>query len=163
MKAPVDPARLANAIIATGSTLLREAGRLFKPHGVTAVQFNVLHLLSDVPGGLRPSELTAALVVDASSTTYVMDRMETLGWLKRVDDKADRRAWRVVLTPAGQKRHAALAPLYFAALGEMLRRLRRTDVARVVAALEGIPAAAHAAVDAALAKPGTPTRRGVKS
>lgn len=163
MTATVDPAWLTNAIIATGNTLLREAGRLFKPHGVTAVQFNVLHLLSDVPDGLRPSDLTAALVVDASSTTYVIDRMETLGWLKRIDDKADRRAWRVVLTPAGRKRHAALAPLYLAALEEMLRRLRKTDVACVVAALGEIPTAARAAVDAALAKPGAQPRKNAKS
>jgi DNA-binding MarR family transcriptional regulator len=151
MKSDANVQRLTNAIVASGSALLREAGRLFKPHGISAAQFNVLSLLADEPGGLRPSTLTAALVVEASSTTYVLDRMEELGWLKRIEDEDDRRALRIVLTKAGQALHAKVAPLYAAALREMLRNLDPANIVPMADALLEIQRAAHDAVDRVLA------------
>lgn len=123
---------------------------MFKPHGITAVQFNVLNLLSDMPRGLRPSDLTAALVVDPSSITYVVDRMEAAGWLRRVDDADDRRAWRIHLTPAGRALHARVIPLYRAALRETMRSLSVPRVASLTDALREIQTAAAAAVESVL-------------
>lgn len=148
-----DIRRLTSAIVSSGNALLREAGRLFKPHGITAIQFNVLNLLIDAPNGLRPSELTEALVVDASSTTYVMDRMEALGWLHRLRDKTDRRALLISLTPAGREIHARVAPLYDAALRETLRSLDATRISPLADALSEIQQAAHTAVTTVLATP----------
>jgi DNA-binding MarR family transcriptional regulator len=150
MKADRDLRRLTNGIVSSGNALVREAGRLFRPHGLSAVQFNVLHLLVDAPGGLRPSALTAALVVDASSTTYVLDRMEAAGWLRRRDDAHDRRASRIVLTPEGRRKHAAVAPLYAAALRETLRGLDPAKIAPLADALGEIQRAAHAGVSRVL-------------
>jgi len=133
--------------------LVREANRLFKPLGISAVQFNVLNLLKDAPAGLRPTQLTRALVVDASSTTYVLDRMEALGWIGRAEDKADRRANVIRLTPAGQRMHATVAPLYLAALGEMLRRLDPAPLPLLAQALDAIRGAAQSAVDRTQADP----------
>jgi DNA-binding MarR family transcriptional regulator len=153
-------AKLVHAILATGNRLIREAGRLFKPHGISAVQFNVLWLLAAAEDGLRPSELTAALVVDASSTTYVVDRMEALGWLKRRDDSADRRAWRIVLTPAGRKTYARVAAVYAAALQDVRRSLRGENPATLAASLERMGEAAPAAADRGLqAGVGGPLKR----
>jgi DNA-binding MarR family transcriptional regulator len=151
MKSDKDVRRLTRAILASGNALLREAGRLFRPYNISAVQFNVLTLLAEAPAGLRPSELAAALVVDASSTTYVVDRMTAFGWLRRMDDRSDRRAWRIVLTPQGTKIHAEIAPVYLAALRAMLRSLDGTDLANLCESLEAVPQAARSAVDAVLA------------
>lgn len=151
IKPPPDLHRLTNTILASGNALLREGGRLLKPHGLSAVQFNVLHLLVDARAGLRPSELTAALVVDASSTTYVLDRMESLGWLQRRDDQADRRAWRIVLTPAGRALHDRVMPIYVTALRNMLRGLDPTVIGPMTRTLEEIQRAAHEAVETVLA------------
>ena len=153
IKLDTDIRQLTNAILASGNALLREAGRLFKPHGITAAQFNVLSLLSDAPAGLRPSELTQALVVDPSSTTYVIDRMEALGWLQRLDDQRDRRASLIKLTPAGKDLHAKVAPLYAAALRETLQSLDAARIAPLSAALSEIQQAAHAAVSTVLGSP----------
>ncbi|MBS0632165.1 MAG: MarR family transcriptional regulator [Verrucomicrobia bacterium] len=150
MQSDADLGRLTNAIVTTGNALLREAGRLFKPHGITAVQFNVLMLLADEADGLRPSALTEAMVVEASSTTYVLDRMEALGWLKRVADEADRRAMRIVLTKSGRNLYARVAPLYVAALRGMLASLDPKTVAPLADTLAGVQAAAHDAVDRVL-------------
>jgi DNA-binding MarR family transcriptional regulator len=156
-----DDAQFTNAILATANTLLREAGRLFRSHGVTAVQFNVLNLLADAPEGLRPSELTAALVVDASSTTYVLDRMETLGWLRRSQEAADRRAWRIGLTPAGRDLYARVRPIYRMALRKAIGAVKAEQLEAMTAALQAMQAAAPVAVDAVLAaaKPEPKRRR----
>lgn len=148
--------------MSTGNTLLREAGRLFKPHGISAAQFNVLNLLAEYPEGLRPSDLTQALVVDPSSITYVLDRMEDLGWLRRATDTVDRRAWRIVLTPQGCELHSRVAPLYVAALRQTLRSFAADRIEPLTHALSEIQNAAHAAVDSVLTAPpqrGRPNHR----
>jgi MarR family transcriptional regulator for hemolysin len=157
IKSEPDIRRLINAIVSAGNTLLREAGRLFKSHKITAAQFNVLILLSEAPEGLRASDLTAALVVDPSSITYVLDRMEARGWLRRAADHEDRRASRIVLTAAGRDLHGQVAPLYFAALQATLRGFAPDKIGPLTEALGKIQEAAHAAVDTVLAT--TPRRR----
>lgn len=150
---------MTSAIVATASALLREANRLFRPHGITAVQFNVLNLLSDERRGLRPTDLTAALVVDPSSTTYVLDRMEAVGWLRRVDDADDRRVWRIVLTPSGRALHTQVIPLYRAALRATMRGLPADQIAPLTKALGQIQDAATAAVESVLDQPAVAPRK----
>lgn len=145
-----DIRRLTNAIVTAGNSLLREAGRLFKPHGISAAQFNVLNLLSDQPDGLRACDLTDALVVDPSSVTYLLDRMEDLGWVKRADDKEDRRAWRILLTPAGREMHKRVEPLYLDALERTLEGVDSRRITQMADALLEIQVAARAGVDQVL-------------
>lgn len=142
--------------------LLREAGRLFRPHGLSAVQFNVLNLLAVEPDGLRPSDLTQALVVDPSSVTYVLDRMEALGWVRRATDDADRRAWRIVLTAAGRELYARVEPLYAAALRKTLEKFDAASIIPLTRALGEIQQAAHAAVESVLIAAPAPKRRAAR-
>lgn len=148
---------LTNRIVSSGGALLRLAGELFRPHGITAAQFNVLNLLVNADEGLRPSELASQLVVDPSSTTYLVDQMEAKGWLKRTDDRTDRRAWRVVLTAAGRKMHQRVEPDYAAALREMMRGIDAASIPALTSALTEIQAAADAAVRKVIAS--RPVRR----
>lgn len=141
-----DLIRLTNAIISSGNVLLREAGRLFKPHEISAAQFNVLTLLADAPQGLRQSVIAQQLVVDPSSTTYVVDLMESREWVKRVADGEDRRAWRIKLTPAGRALHEKVEPLYAAALRAMSRGLDPKTIIPMTNSLDEIQRAAHDAV-----------------
>ncbi len=103
---------------------------------------------------MRPTSLTEALVVDASSTTYVIDRMESLGWIKRTEDRSDRRANLIVLTNAGRRMHSKVSPLYLAALREMLSGLDPERLSSMAKALAEIQATAHEAVDAVLSRDG---------
>ena len=152
---------LTNAVVTAANTLLREAGRLFKPFGLTAAHFNVLNLLHDVPDGLRPSDLAREMVVDPSSTTYVLDRMESSGWIRRVDDRSDRRVRRVRLTPAGRALHARVALHYEAALRAMLPAVGELALEPVLASVIGVQRAAAEAVTAA-ARAGEQRRRRVR-
>ncbi len=148
---------LTNAMVAAGSVLLREAGRLFRGSGVTAAHFNVLSLLADEKRGLRPSDLSAALVVDPSSTTYVLDQMESRKWLRRVRDLGDRRGYRVVVTPRGRKIYRQVSALYDAALTEMGRTLSAQQAKAVTEMINQIRETAPTAVETILAAANRPS------
>ena len=103
---------LTAAVMATADVFLRESQRLFRPHGLTAAQYNVLNILAAMPDGISQRELGDRLVVDRSNVTGLLDRLEKIGWVRRTDDPADRRVYRVVLTPAGRALWGKIAPLY---------------------------------------------------
>ena len=139
---------LAVAVVRAGGILQREAGRLFRPFGVSAAHFNVLNLLVASPKGLRASEITHSLVVDPSSTTYILDQLEQRGWAARRRDLEDRRALKIVLTPAGKSLHTKILPVYHAALEHMTQAFLSAELTGALPFLEKLPSAAEEAVDA---------------
>ena len=96
----------------TTNVLLRESRRLFRELGVTEVQFNILNVLAQADAGLTQRELSDILVVDRSNVTGLLDRMESLGWIRRDEVPGDRRAWAVSLTAAGRRLWSKAYPLY---------------------------------------------------
>ncbi|GAA3834577.1 MarR family winged helix-turn-helix transcriptional regulator [Streptomyces phyllanthi] len=52
---------------------------------------------------LRPGELAGRLAVEASHVTRQVQQLQKAGYVTRVPDRADRRARRVELTPAGRE------------------------------------------------------------
>lgn len=96
----------------TADVFLRESQRLFRPHGLTAAQYNVLSVLAASDGGLSQRELGDVLVVDRSNVTGLVDRMEKAGWVRRSADPEDRRVHRVSLTAAGRRLWATVSPRY---------------------------------------------------
>jgi MarR family 2-MHQ and catechol resistance regulon transcriptional repressor len=89
-------------VLSTAQALQKEAHRVFKPHGLTPAQFNVLHLLSDQPAGMRASDLARALIVDPSNVTGLLKRMKQVGLLKELGNAHDRRQHIVGLSPKGR-------------------------------------------------------------
>ncbi len=129
--------KLVHDIVATADLFLRESTRLFRPQGLTAAQFNVLNLLA-VPGaerGLSQRELADLLVVDRSNVTGLVDRMETSGWVRRADDPADRRVYRVQLTAAGRKLWQKVAPAYADVVRQVTGRLGERQMKDAVSLL----------------------------
>ena len=103
---------LIAAVMSTADAFLRESQRLFRPHGLTGAQYNVLNVLAARDGAMSQRELSDVLVVDRSNVTGLLDRMEKAGWVKRTDDPADRRVYRILLTAAGRKLWAKVSPKY---------------------------------------------------
>lgn len=132
--ATVSAQRLVHDIVATADVFLRESQRLFRPHGLTAPQFNVLNLLAGRAegAGFSQRELADTLVVDRSNVTGLVDRMETAGWVRRADDPADRRVYRVQLTAAGKKLWQKVAPGYADVIAQVTAPLTAAEVARGV-------------------------------
>ncbi len=104
---------LTRAVLTTADTFLREGQRLFRRHGLTAAQYNVLSVLAPAPAaGMSQRELGDLLVVDRSNVTGLVDRMEKAGWVRRADDPNDRRVYRVQLTAAGRRLWSEVSPRY---------------------------------------------------
>lgn len=116
----------------------RELRRGLSPR-CTFPQFDVLNQLDREPGGLTSGELSRRLLVTAGNLTGIIGRLEREGLLRRAVDPADRRAFRLTVTPRGrrlvraaQQGHhrqlarllAVLPPRDLRALQHLLGRLR---------------------------------------
>lgn len=131
-------------VLATASVMVRESHRLFRPHGLTEAQFNVLNVLGDSPAGRSQRELSDVLVVDRSNITGLLDRMEKCGWVKRSDHPSDRRVYLVSLTAAGQKLWQAVLPEYVAAVRQVTHAVPAADLKRALDTLKQVETATRA-------------------
>ena len=90
-----------------------DASRLFFDQwNLSPSQFNVLNLLQAHPEGVSQTVLGRQLLTHRSNVTGLVDRLEKRGLVRRKDASADRRAYRVVLTKAGEKLLAGIQPHY---------------------------------------------------
>jgi len=87
-------------------------------------------------------ELGDFLVVDRSNVTGLLDRMEKAGWVRRADDPADRRVYRVTLTPPGRKLWAKVTPRYRAVLEQVTRGMSARQMTACTTALKQMEQAA---------------------
>lgn len=133
---------LTREVMATADTFLRESQRLFRPHGLTAAQYNVLNILADAADGLSQRELGDILVVDRSNVTGLLDRMEKAGLVKRADHPSDRRVYRVSLTPAGKKLWAKVNPSYLRATEQVAAGLGEKKLRDALSVLKALQAGA---------------------
>ena len=95
-----------------------EAAELFKEHGLSAPQFNILRILRGAAGedtahpGLSAHEIGERLLVHAPDLTRLLDRMSTQGLVTRCRATGDRRIVTTRLTEKGRTLLAELdAPL----------------------------------------------------
>ena len=75
------------------------ADQLAQAHGMTRAQLIILVRLQMQPD-LTQNDLAALAEVAPMTIAKLIDRLETLGLVKRRADPADRRVWRLRLTPA---------------------------------------------------------------
>ena len=135
---------LVTTVMATADTFLRESQRLFRPHGLTAAQFNVLNILAERPDGMSQRELGDLLVVDRSNVTGLLDRLEKAGWVRRTDHPRDRRIYQVFITASGHRRWAEVQPRYLAAVAQVTRGLTARQKRECCAMLRKLEAQAGA-------------------
>jgi Transcriptional regulators len=93
--------------------------------GLTLIDYHVLLLLAEAPGGrLRMGDLARRLVFSPSRLTYQVRSMERRGLLVREPDPDDRRGTRAVLTASGLRTFENAAPQHRRAV----RRLWTDDL-----------------------------------
>lgn len=130
-------------VMGTASVLVRESHRLFRPHGLSEAQFNVLNVLGPAPDGLSQRELSDVLVVDRSNITGLLDRMEQNGWVKRADHPTDRRVYLVRLTAAGRRLWEKVLPEYVEAVRRVSASIPAADLQRATETLRRLEHAAR--------------------
>lgn len=114
--------------------ITRFYNRRLREFGITYNHLFVLTCLWEREG-LNSKDLSELLVLDSSSLTGHLDRMERAGLIVRRDDPSDRRAVRVFLTEKGRRLRKDLEPI-----GRELKDRLQT----------GVPAERVAALRAAL-------------
>ena len=71
--------------------------------GTTLPRFDLLAQLERHPEGLKMNELSRLLMVTGGNVTAIVDQLEKEGLVERLDEPADRRAFRIRLTRAGER------------------------------------------------------------
>ena len=77
--------------------------RLQGEFATTLPRFDLMAQLERCPEGLKMGELSKRLMVTGGNVTGITDLLEQEGLVARVIDAQDRRAFRVKLTPSGQR------------------------------------------------------------
>ena len=116
MRPPVDethPAyRALLELLRTADTLWSASRAFFERWDLSPSQFNVLNLLRLNPAGLSQTDLSRELITHRSNVTGLLDRLEQRGLVARQEVASDRRAYNVVLTPAGARLLREILPEY---------------------------------------------------
>jgi len=128
-------------VLSAANVMVKESHRLFRPHGLSDAQFNILNVLGPEPGGLSQRALSEVLVVDRSNITGLLDRMEGSGWVKRTDHPSDRRVYVVTLTSAGRKLWQKVLPEYVAAVRRVTAAVPASALKQAVATLRQLETA----------------------
>lgn len=75
----------------------------------TLPRFDLMAQLGRHPEGLKMNELSRLLMVTGGNVTAIVDQLEGEGLVERVDEPADRRAFRIQLTRTGERSFAEMA------------------------------------------------------
>lgn len=101
-------------LLRAADTIWSASQSFFERWDLGPSQFNVLNLLRLYPEGLSQTDLSRCLVMHRSNLTGLVDRLEKRSLVRRQDAASDRRAYRVVLTPAGLRLLGKILPGYYA-------------------------------------------------
>lgn len=94
--------------------------RLRARFGISLARFDYLAQLHRQPGGLRMKDLSRFLMVTGGNITGLTDELEREGFVTRVGDPLDRRAWILRLTPKGRSAFEGMAREHEAWIVELL-------------------------------------------
>lgn len=127
-------------LLRTAENLWNASRVFFARWDLSPSQFNVLNLLQDHPDGLSQVELSRRLIMHRSNVTGLVDRLEARRFLRRKDNPDDRRAFNVILTPAGIKLLRQIEPHYYRAAETVWGSLSPTRAKQLVAELSTVSA-----------------------
>lgn len=127
--------------------LATDVGRLFRKRfdlvsrnfGVTGPQWRVLVAIERTPG-INQGALAGLLEVEAITVGRMIDRLEKLDMVERRPDPADRRAWRLYITPAAAPLMAKLMECGAEVFAEALAGFNDADHAQLLELLQRVRA-----------------------
>jgi len=101
--------------------------RLREEFGTTLPRFDLMAQLDRYRDGLKMNELSRLLMVTGGNVTAIVDQLEKEGLVERLDEPADRRAFRIRLTRGGAKSFAEMARAHEQWVVELLAGLPRRE------------------------------------
>ena len=109
---------------------------VFKPAGVSPVQYNVLRILRGAGEPLACGEIASRMITREPDMTRLLDRLEQRELVSRCREKDDRRVVRVSITAAGQKVLRDLDPKVLAMHKKQLGHMDEAELRQLVELLE---------------------------
>ena len=125
-------------LLRTADAVWNASRLFFERWDLSPSQFNVLNLLHLSPDGLSQTELSRQLIMHRSNLTGLVDRLEKRGLVARREVAADRRAYSVVLTPAGTQLLREILPRYYAEAVRVWDRIPVQRAAGLIADLQQV-------------------------
>jgi DNA-binding MarR family transcriptional regulator len=101
--------------------------RLREQFASTLPRFDLMAQLERHREGLKMNELSRMLMVTGGNVTAIVDQLENEGLVERLDEPADRRAFRIRLTRAGERAFAEMARAHEGWVVELLAGLSRRE------------------------------------
>jgi DNA-binding MarR family transcriptional regulator len=101
--------------------------RLRDRFATTLPRFDLMAQLDRHPEGLKMGEISRLLMVTGGNVTAIVDQLEKEGLVERFDEPADRRAFRIHLTRAGEKSFAEMARAHEEWVVDLLSGLSRRE------------------------------------
>jgi DNA-binding MarR family transcriptional regulator len=105
----------------------RVRSRLRERFATTLPRFDLMAQLERRREGLKMNELSRLLMVTGGNVTAIVDQLEKEGLVERLDEPADRRAWLIRLTSAGDKSFAEMARAHEEWVVELLAGMSRRE------------------------------------
>ncbi len=114
----------------------RVRSRLRSRFATTLPRFDLMAQLDRHPEGLKMNELSRLLMVTGGNVTAIVDQLEKEGLVERLDEPADRRAFRVRLTRTGERSFVEMARAHEEWVVELfdgMSRREQDDLLRLLA------------------------------
>ncbi|WP_424810537.1 MarR family winged helix-turn-helix transcriptional regulator [Roseococcus sp. YIM B11640] len=128
---------LCLAVQAAARSLARRFDEALRPVGLTNGQFSLLMSLNR-PEPASMASVASLLAMDRTTLTANLKPLERRGLLETRVDAHDRRARRLVLTPAGSAALAAALPIWRATHAEVDHLLEQTGATDLRAGLRAV-------------------------
>jgi MarR family transcriptional regulator for hemolysin len=96
-------ARLAPLVAHVAREWRRAVDGRLQVYGLTEATWLPLLRIARSESPMRQNELAASLSLDGSSVVRLLDSLEEAGFIERGEDRADRRAKSLALTPRGRR------------------------------------------------------------
>ena len=131
--------RTALKLMRVHEQLAGSRATLFKAHGLSAPQYNVLRILRGAVGtDLSCHEVGARMLKRVPDVTRLLDRLETRGLLTRWRCAEDRRVVRTRITAAGLQLLAAIDPPLRDRIGREFAAFDAADLQRLDELLDAL-------------------------
>lgn len=114
------------------------SARLRARFGASLARFDLMAHLYAAPEGLTMGALTRRLFVSGGNVTGLVDRLEKEGLVAREVDAADRRIYRVALTPSGRALFKDMAEEHESWVSELLSGMDPAEMGRATGLLEDL-------------------------
>src|SRR5271163_3616965 len=118
----------ALSVVRTSDQLQIRFTRLFREHGLTPSQYNVLRILRGEGKPLPILEIASRTITIVPGITGLIDRLEQAGFVNRLRCDKDRRVIYVALTDHGTTTLAALDEPLHALHSKLLGHLSRAEL-----------------------------------